>query len=201
MLMPAAEAASVPCTSWSELVGYLSEVVAGNYRASPAARRSIDEVVTGCCHAADGRSYRRASDAIERILRFVGTTDSMLCRRALYQLDGPATGALADAGRHVRHRLALSPEWSFARMREIPAVEWTSSRKHFDAAQVRRLVDRACQCGPFATTGGDIEVSAGGGDQGRHTRYGVTIAPRNSLRAPQRIPDRLAQVTDARALS
>jgi surface carbohydrate biosynthesis protein len=91
--------------------------------------------------------------------------DYRRCRQRLYGLDALADaslgaspdplsgavrtarpeGALARAARHARLRLGLSPEWSFTRMREVPAQDWMNGRKHFDAALVQRLVDRACE--------------------------------------------------------
>jgi surface carbohydrate biosynthesis protein len=202
MLMPAAEAASVPCASWTELSGYLSAVLGGSYQTPAAVRQSIDEVISSCCYSADGRSYRRASDAVERLLRPTRTTDSVQCRRALYRLDPSGDGALlARLGRHARHRLSLSPEWSFARMGEVPATEWMASRKHFDEESVRALVDRAQLCAPFVSTKRNVGVSAGGRSPGRQTRYGVTIAPRNLLPVPETAPARTVVATDAEALS
>jgi hypothetical protein len=92
----------------------------------------------------------------------------------------PDAGA-TRAARQVRYGLRLSPEWSFSRMREVPAVGWMQGRKHFDIAGVRRLVDRARQLGadePRAAIDVRVRGAAGtDGWRGAFSRYGATLTP------------------------
>jgi hypothetical protein len=179
-LMPDAEAVSVPCASLSELIDYLTDVFNGTYRPPEATRQSLANVVRECCFAADGLSHWRVSEAVYRALDPDPHVDQRRCRRQLYGLDDARDRALARAARHARHHLRLSPDWSFTRMREVPAMSWMRSGKHFDVARVQHLVDRARQTTPF--TFGDAEDVVVSRDDratlgGRaYARYGVTLA-------------------------
>ena len=74
----------------------------------------------------------------------------------------------------------ISPDWSFTRMRNVPALEWMQSGKHFDVHRVQRLVDRARQMGPFPFGEADdvIVTRDDWPDTGgrTHARYGVTVS-------------------------
>jgi surface carbohydrate biosynthesis protein len=191
-LMPAAEDASVPCQSFEELATHLDAVLDGSYAPSAPMRLAIAAVIRDCCFAADGRSHQRVTEAVYRVLQPSEAIDHQHSRRLLYGLGASSEGALTRAARHARHRLRLSPEWSFARMRDVPAIEWMGSAKYFDAPRVQRLVDRAQQLEASASEGiGDVVVSGadgtgadwtGAGDRRHsHARYAVTIAPRRSM--------------------
>jgi surface carbohydrate biosynthesis protein len=198
-LMPLAEAASVPCASFEDLSTQLAAIVGGTYRTPPETRRAIESVVRECCVASDGQAHRRVADAVLRALDRMAPAltptriDYRRCRERLYGLaaphGAPPEPALTRAARHARYRLRLSPEWSFARMCEVPAVGWMKGRKRFDAAIVRRLVDRACQlaqdsvgqagverAGVEQTGAGQISVEPAGSGGAGLARYGVAIA-------------------------
>jgi surface carbohydrate biosynthesis protein len=180
-LMPDAEAVSVPCASLAELIDHLREVLDGTYRPSEETRLALAGVVRECCFAADGLSHWRVSEAVYRALDPDTNVDHRRCRRQLYGLaEDTQDRRLTRAARHARHRLRLSPDWSFTRLRVVPAMEWMSSGKHFDVTGVQQLVDRARQTGPFPGSDGD-DVVVRRDDQGRYggrtyARYGVTVA-------------------------
>lgn len=201
-LMPAAEAASVPCESFDDLRAHLEAVVGGAYRLPDATRRALAETVRDCCFAADGFSHRRASDAVLRVvaplLRHPAPIDARLCRQHLYRAGvasplaaGVDEGGMARVARVVRRTLRLSPEWSFTRMREVPALGWLEGRKRFDAAQVQALATRARQLGTFASEDVmeiDVRPAAhGAGGARTPARYGVTIAPRDWFASASRV--------------
>jgi surface carbohydrate biosynthesis protein len=195
-LMPDAEAASVPCESLSELIDYLTDVLNGTYRPTERTRQTLAAVIRDCCFAADGLSHWRVSEAVYRALDPLPHIDQQQCRRRLYGLDEHPNGtgdgrgnghgqhaherALTRAARYARHRLHLSPDWSFTHMREVPAIEWLKSDKHFDPGRVQHLVNRALQAAPFPSGDADEVVverddcaQAGGR---AYACYGVTLA-------------------------
>lgn len=180
-LSPDAEAASVPCESFSDLAAHIGAIVDGSFHLPAVTRQGIALAIRDCCFAADGLAHARVADAVFRVLQ-PREVDHARCRRLMYGL-GPAAGpALARAARHARLRLSLSPEWSFRYMRDVPEVAWMNSNKYFDASRVARLVERARAIGGFAQGDlDDVVVRAEGGTRdGRptHARYGATIAPR-----------------------
>jgi hypothetical protein len=65
-------------------------------------------------------------------------------------------------------------------MREVPAQDWMNGRKHFDAALVQRLVDRARELDPAGKSGqvdaGCVDVRNVSAGLGGPSRYGVAIA-------------------------
>jgi surface carbohydrate biosynthesis protein len=197
-LMPDAEAASVPCASLSELTDYLTDVLNGTYRVPEGARQKVAGVIRECCFAADGLSHWRVSEAVFRALHPLPHVDRDQCRRHLYGLgndgldhggNGARDRALTRAARYARHGLRLSPDWSFTRMRDVPAIEWMNGGKHFDVERVRHLVDRSRQLAPFAADADDVIVnrddraSSGGRE---HARYGVTLADARLFDVEQR---------------
>jgi surface carbohydrate biosynthesis protein len=183
-LMPDAEAASVPCTSSEELIDFLRAVVDGTFHMPLATRQGIAVAIRDCCFAADGLAHRRVADAVYRVLYDDRPeVDHQRCQRLMYGLEQSSTETpLARAARHARLRLSLSPEWSFWRMRDVPAESWMHSNKFFDPATVERLVARVRHIGGLAA--GDLDDVAVRGEDwtrdGRPTyaRYGATIAPR-----------------------
>jgi surface carbohydrate biosynthesis protein len=190
LLMPAAEAVSVACATFDELTTQISAILDGSYRVPLATRRSLDHVVRECCFAADGLSHARAGATVHRALGTRRQVDSVRCRQALYRLECESDSHLSRAARRLRYRLALSPDWSFTRMREVTATHWSTSGKYFDATMVQRLLNRACLLGSFSSAGPhrlDINdvIVAGGADRDdlrpEHARYGVTIAPRRGF--------------------
>ena len=207
MLMPAAEAASVPCASFSELTGHLSAILDGSYRTGEAIRQTIADVVRDCCCAVDGLSHRRVSAAVHRALGSSRHVDSDRCRRALYGLDRAVGHPLTRAARYLRHWLQLPPEWSFTQLREVPAIDWMRSRKHFDVNRVQAIVDRAQQCGtstaPDAAVDGVVVSAANGTADGwnAHARYGVTIAPRWRPQLSAGVQPRVTSTTDVQVVS
>jgi surface carbohydrate biosynthesis protein len=202
-LMPDAEAASVPCESLSELTSYLTDVLNGNYRPTEGTRQKVAGVIRDCCFAADGLSHWRVSEAVSRALHPLPRVNRDACRRHLYGLGrrlasaGPDRGGehtrdrtLTRVARYARHGLRLSPDWSFTRMRDVPAIEWLNSRKHFDVDRVHHLVDRARRLAPFPFADAeDVIVSRddrpnSGGRE--HARYGVTLADARLFDVEQR---------------
>jgi surface carbohydrate biosynthesis protein len=192
-LMPDAEAASVPCESFPELLAHLRAVLDGTFHLPAVTRQGIAVAIRDCCFAADGLAHRRVADAVFSVLD-PREVDHERCRRSMYGLpsvSGAATGpatvlspgtALARAAQLTRLRLSLSPDWSFRHMREVPAVAWMNSNKYFDAMRVARLVNRVRAIGGFAQ--GDLDDVVVRGEEwirdGHPTfaRYGATIAPR-----------------------
>jgi len=178
-LMPDAEAASVPCESFSELTSYLRDVLDGTYRPSEETREAVAGVIRDCCFAADGLSHWRVSEAVSQALEPEPVVDRSRCRQQLYGLHEAGARRLARAARHARHCLRLSPDWSFRRMRNVPAIAWMNSGKHFDTSRVQRLVDRARLTGPFLFGAGEEVLVTrddrppGGGQP--HARYGVML--------------------------
>lgn len=207
MLMPAAEAVSVPCSSFSELTAHLSAILGGSYRTSEATRQAIADVVHDCCFAADGLSHRRVTAVVFGALGSSRRVDSDRCRRALYGLDSANGHPLARAARYLRHGLQLPPEWSFTQLREVPAIDWTRSRKHFDVTRVQAIVDRAQQCGtstaPAAAVDGVVVSAANGTADGwrAHARYSVTIAPRWRPQVSAGVQHRVTSTTDVQVVS
>jgi surface carbohydrate biosynthesis protein len=182
-VMPDAEAASVPCASFDDLADQLRTVVNGTFHMPLATREGIAVAIRDCCFAADGLAHRRVADAVYRVLDERPPVDHERCQRLMYGLDPTSTETpLAKAARHARLRLSLSPEWSFWRMRDVPAESWMQSNKYFDAATVDRLVARVRHVGGLAAD--DLDDVAVRGEEwtrdGRPTyaRYGATIAPR-----------------------
>lgn len=184
-LMPDAEAVSVPCRSLSELTEFLLDVLDGSYEPSEAMRQTQAAVVRDCCFAADGLSHWRVGEAVSRVIEPRQQVDHARCRQHLYGLKDARDRRLTRAARHARHALRLSPDWSFSRMRDVPATAWMNSGKHFDIGRVQRLVDRARLTGPFVA--GEAEavlVCPDDRDQvgNTHARYGVTLIDTRAAR-------------------
>jgi surface carbohydrate biosynthesis protein len=188
-LMPEAEAASVPCESFDDLRRLIGRILEGSYRTPDDARRRSAEVVRECFFAADGLAHRRVGDAVYRALRPAARIDRRRCRLALYGLEPRTDAGLPRAARCVRHRLGLSPEWSFSRLRSVPATAWLNSTKHFDAASVRHIVDGARRRFDAARReSGEVVVlpaRATSSSRGNDARYGVTIGLDRSRELPR----------------
>jgi hypothetical protein len=143
-LMPAAEAVSVPCTTYEELAERLQAVLDGRYVQDPRISAAIAGVIDDWFCAIDGRSYRRVAETVLAALPTRRPSVDRLQERNLYLASaaGVRLEGVAALGGRVRQAGRLSPEFSFRALRHRPVTAWTRTSKFFDAARVQALADR-----------------------------------------------------------
>ena len=159
---PMAERVSVPCDSYDDMRARLDAIFAGTYDTPPEIRDAIDCVTRDWFCRADGLAHSRVSAAV--LARLGGSTvDRAQCERELHGLvPGPRRGT-AWLGRTLRYRLGLPTDWSFRRMRRVPARN--KPGKSFGLGDVRALVDRIQQA-PATRGTRRVTVSAADADPG-----------------------------------
>jgi surface carbohydrate biosynthesis protein len=140
--MPVVESVSVQCQSYNEMRTTLDMILSGHSMHSDTQRQTIDTIIQDWFYQIDGLAHRRVGQAILSRLADRRRVDEALCARYLHGLDGTRRPARAQMPRMVRHRIGLSPDWSFRQMRSIPDQEWAQTDQYFDAAGARNLLDR-----------------------------------------------------------
>lgn len=159
-VMPMAEAASIPSSSYEDLRSNIGLVLSGAFAIPAHVERRIGEVIHDWFFMNDGKSHQRVSDAILACTRGTRRVDENLCKEYLYGIDGRRRGIVPDISRRVRYWLNLSPEWSFRQMRSVPSASWLGTDQYFSDADVRRLVDRIqARAGHNADVSGEINVA------------------------------------------
>lgn len=141
-LMPMSEEVSLPCADYSELRDAVGAALSGTFVLPPAQRTAICRVTSDWFHVIDGRSHVRVAEAVEAALPRKRRVDERVCERLLYGLDGTRRPFSETAGRAIRHRLRLGPDWSFRRMRQAPSRWWDGSDKAFTASDVAAIANR-----------------------------------------------------------
>jgi surface carbohydrate biosynthesis protein len=188
MLMPVAEAVSMPCASYEEVASGVEAAIAGRYNPALSITRAIESVVSDWFYAIDGSSYRRVADTVLQALPPSRAVPPGLQERHLYLADGggtPLRGIAAIGGR-VRLAARLSPDWSFRSMSAQPAMGWTRTTKYFSAERVQGLVDRVLEARRQASVGVSrvsAEFARVRGDC-RHGMFShsVTLSPQDQRR-------------------
>jgi hypothetical protein len=144
MLMPMAEAVSVPCASYEEMRSVVQQIFAGTYTPTPELQRSIETTIYDWFYQIDGQAHKRVNEALLASLPAQRGVDEALCSRILYSLDSALTDVPALLPRALRYSLGLSPDWSFSRMRAVPSRGLAGLRKdkYFDEKDVRHFIDR-----------------------------------------------------------
>jgi surface carbohydrate biosynthesis protein len=142
LLMPVSESVSVPCASFEELRSQIDAVLEGRYATQPDLQRSTDAVIHDWFYRADGLCHKRVSDAVLMHLQGVREVDERLCRRFHYGLNGENRPGIGLMLRGLRHRLRLSPEWSFRKWQRIPDTGWAATDKYFGVGEIRELSAR-----------------------------------------------------------
>ena len=155
-LMPMSEEVSVPCESYATLRDAVDAALSSTFRLPDAQRAAIDRVTGDWFHVIDGRSHLRVADALAAGLPAAPRVDASRCRRLLYGRDGSRRPFTERAGRLVRHRLRLGPDFSFRSMRRTTSDWWDRSDKAFTAADAERIVRRI---GRVRGAGGDLPVA------------------------------------------
>lgn len=138
LLIPFAEAVSVPCATYDELRAQLERIIPGGEvpaGQSEAAARFLPQWFGPL----DGQAHRRVADAIRAHLPGERRVDTGRCAAHLYQLDAQARAAGARLAAHLRYALRLSPAWSFRHWRVADAEDWHGSDKAFGPADVSRI--------------------------------------------------------------
>jgi surface carbohydrate biosynthesis protein len=180
-LMPMSEAVSVPCESYAALRDAVDAALSSAFELPAAQRAAIGRVTGDWFHAIDGRSHLRVADAILAGLPAASRVDAARCSRLLYGRDGSRRPIGERAGRLVRHRLRLGPDWSFRRMRAATSDWWDRSDKAFTASGVEAIAGRIRQArgdvGPLPVSIG-LARDAGDCADGTQARA-VRIRPRH----------------------
>lgn len=140
--MPLVDSVSVPCESYEALRGTVDSILAGDYRTPDDIRCSTELVIREWFHAMDGMAHRRVAEAVVGELGSLTEVDRAYCGRMLHRIDSSPRRSGKRFGRIVRHRLGLSPEWSFRAFRAVPPDEWVRSDQYFDAERTREISAR-----------------------------------------------------------
>lgn len=176
LLIPFAEAVSIPCGTYDDLRAELRQLISA--RIDPAAQTRVAErVLPDWFGPLDGQAHQRVADAIHSQLPGQRLVDTQRCATHLYQLDGQPRAAGARLAAHLRYALRLSPAWSFRRWQVADAKDWRTSDKAFGTAEVERhwhamrteLLD-------FGETPGDLRITP---SVGRYAR--AAGAPAHSV--------------------
>jgi surface carbohydrate biosynthesis protein len=178
LLMPVAEAVSVPCASMAELGDAVEAILRGRYRASPELKASIERVTRDWFHAADGNAHCRVAEAVLRATQSGRRPDLGRCDAYLYghDLEGrPLRGLRAAAGA-LRRWLGRSPDWSLTSWSPAPPEWWLSTAKRFTASDVQSLADRVRAAWPAARALPRLSaVAARDRGEFRHGYHGYSI--------------------------
>ena len=140
MLMPMAEAVSVPAATYTDLESLVGSVLDGTYQPPIGVVAAIEGVVAEWFFRRDGRSHERVCDAVTRELEAFSRIDERLCTRFAYGIERGMGWRLVDVGRRIRLWAGLPALWSFRWMRRIEARNTAS--KHFGPVEVRALASR-----------------------------------------------------------
>ena len=174
--MPMAEAVSVPCPQYADLRVAVSSILEGRYAANPYLEDAKIKVISDWFHRIDGLSHRRVSEAIEEGLPAERTVDERLCIRFVYEHSHQGS-VVERLSARARAAFDLSPDWSFRRLRSVPALDWTRTAKHLDIDEVRELSRRIEQISPI---GGGLRIALAreNGDYlRRYHGHSITVSP------------------------
>jgi hypothetical protein len=144
LLMPVAEAVSLPCASMAELGDAVEEILRGRYRVTPELRASINAVTRDWFHAADGNAHQRVAAAVLEAVQTRRQPDLRRCDAYLYghDLEGRPLRGMRAAGGALRRALRRSPDWSLTSWSPAPPSWWLSTAKSFTASDVESLAER-----------------------------------------------------------
>jgi surface carbohydrate biosynthesis protein len=135
------EAVSIPCSSEDELAERLQYTTRHGPALPDLVRGNLSTVISDWFHAADGLSHRHVGDAIlDSFTRHASRVSLDHCRKVLDGLDQPAAGLSRRVRTTARRLLRRPPFWSFRHWSEVPDLEYETSPRFFDAAQVQSLV-------------------------------------------------------------
>lgn len=179
-LFEVAEAVSQGCESYGALRDGVTAVIEGRYHVPETVAGARATVIPESFHTIDGLAHERVAAALATAAQAPRRIRPDVCDRFLYRLQ-EATGSRGDrAGRLLRRRLGLNPNWSFRRMRVVPEAAWTTSDKAFGVAEVRSLVDRiqGVRGDPARASAVRVESAAERGEMVHGFRgHSITIAP------------------------
>lgn len=137
-----AESVSDPCGTYEILRRNLDAILGGTYSAPRTQQDAIAKVTRKWFGDMDGRAHVRVADAIQRELPVSREVDEQQCLRFLFGVGSPDCGTRVRLTNALRYHLRLPPDFRFATMRATPPSWGARVDKRFDAAEVRRLVDR-----------------------------------------------------------
>jgi hypothetical protein len=143
IVVPMAEAVSVPCANYDELRDAVSAILSPPFARPPQISAAIARITRDWFHGIDGRAHQRVADAIvQATAGFTAHVNRQLCSRHLYGVDGPWRSTSEHFARRARWFLRLRPEWSFRQMRAVPSAYYERTTKAFSQADVASLVAR-----------------------------------------------------------
>jgi hypothetical protein len=142
MEVPAAEEVSISCASYQDLRNTLEEILNGRYRQPPRLQEAINDVVSTWFLSNDGNAHKRVCNEVLSCMKGPRVVDERQCIKRQYGLDNDSRMSPRVLGSHIRHKLSLSPDWSFRHLRHVPETFWTSTDKFFGVAAVDALARR-----------------------------------------------------------
>jgi surface carbohydrate biosynthesis protein len=143
MLMPMAEAVSVPCSSYQYMRSIVQQIFAGTYAPTTELQHAIETTIYDWFYKIDGQAHKRVNEALLASLPDRRCVNETLCSRILYGLDRPVSKLPSLLSPLLRYSLGLSPNWSFSQMRNVPSRGLRGLRKdkYFDATQVQQIIE------------------------------------------------------------
>jgi hypothetical protein len=183
---PAAEQASLICSTEEHLTRELDQILRGRFQATDADRARLQGVIDDWFYRADGQAYRRVAEVIlSHLPQPARAQRRNLCGRWARRMSPLRIGGK----KWIRHRIAgtlrrlpVPPHWP-DRIEPRPFADWDHSPKRFSADQVRSIADNLLNCQQARAEGLDIDVRVSSADVGEDYLFGsyrgrsVVISP------------------------
>lgn len=140
---PAADDVSVQCNSENELMEMVEAIFKGQFEIPMSIRERLEGTIHDWFFKIDGRAHERVAEAIlPRLDSGCRKKNLDACRNIAYRLEDPGCSWRSQVRVALRKTLRRSVHWSFQRWRnEIGDLPWDFTEKHFNAEQVRTIVD------------------------------------------------------------
>lgn len=141
-LMPMAEAVSIPCYQFADLMDAIGMVRSGRYRPDDGFQITARQTVQDWFYRVDGLSHLRVCEAVEAALPAGRQLDEGLCARFLYGLESRERRRRTHAANLLRYHLKLAPNFCFHKLRPNPWKVWTRTAKRLELSEARNTLTR-----------------------------------------------------------
>jgi len=146
--VPSSEDVSVQLAAYDDLKQCVAAIVDGTYVVPDNVTRGLAAVIDEWFFRVDGDSYRRVADAVQAHVPASRQVDESACRKLLYGLPTAGGSWARRAPRWIRHKLRLTPDWSFRRFRAASSPAWTRTDQFFDVGRVQEILRGLAAVGP-----------------------------------------------------
>ena len=117
MVMPTAEAVSVPCFSYTEMKRSLERIIEGTFSIPEGIAQELKDVLSKWFCDADGLAHERVSRTLMACLPKAKAIRKGACSSLLYGLDRKSSRLTRRIARAVRFWTGLPPQWNFREFR------------------------------------------------------------------------------------